>query len=111
MAAIWLQWVNTMVWYPTMLSFIAGTLAYTIDPALVENKTYLITCILCIFWGLTWVNLKGFHVSALMNNICCLSGTILPLILLIGLGATWFFSGQPLQSPVGLMRQGLDAVE
>lgn len=97
MAAIWLQWVNTMVWYPTMLSFIAGTLAYTIDPALVENKTYLITCILTIFWGLTWVNLKGLHVSAMINNIFCLCGTILPLLLLIGLGTIWFFSGQPLQ--------------
>ena len=97
MAAIWLQWVNTMVWYPTMLSFIAGTMAYTINPALVENKAYLISCILVVFWGLTWVNLKGFHISALVNNICCLSGTILPLLLLIGLGAVWFFTGHPLQ--------------
>src|ERR1700683_2627598 len=26
MAAIWLQWINTMVWYPTFLSFVAGVL-------------------------------------------------------------------------------------
>lgn len=97
LTAIWLQWINTMVWYPTMLSFIAGTLAYLVDPALAENKTYLITCILMIFWGLTLINLRGVHISALINNICCVVGTVLPLIALIVLGAVWFFSGRPLQ--------------
>ncbi len=97
MAAIWLQWINTMVWYPTMLSFIAGVIAYLIDPALIENKTYLISTILAVFWGLTLINLKGVHVSTLLNNICASIGTILPLIFLIILGAIWLFSGKPLQ--------------
>src|SRR5438105_2002815 len=30
--AIWLQWINTMIWFPTILSFIAGTLSYLINP-------------------------------------------------------------------------------
>src|SRR5580704_11741213 len=41
MVAIWLQWINTMVWYPTILSFIAGTAAYIIDPSLAQNPKYL----------------------------------------------------------------------
>ncbi|MBS0652874.1 MAG: amino acid permease [Verrucomicrobia bacterium] len=97
MAAIWLQWINTMVWYPTMLSFVAGTLAYLINPELAQNKTYLITCILTVFWGLTLINLKGLHFSAMVNNIFALAGTILPMTLLIILGVIWLFSGQPLQ--------------
>lgn len=97
MAAIWLQWINTMVWYPTMLSFIAGTLAYLIDPELAQSKTYLIVCILTIFWTLTLINLKGIHISAMINNICCITGTMIPLVFLIILGVIWFFSGQPLQ--------------
>src|SRR3989344_2645123 len=36
--AVWLQWINTMVWYPTMLLFIAGTAAYLIDPLFAESK-------------------------------------------------------------------------
>jgi amino acid transporter len=96
-AAIWLQWINTMVWYPSMISFIAGTLAYLINPELAQNKTYLISCILIIFWGLTWVNLKGVHVSTLVNTLCCAFGTMIPLIFLIILGVIWFFSGKPLQ--------------
>lgn len=97
MAAIWLQWINTMVWYPSMLSFIAGTLAYLIDPELAQNKTYLISCILVIFWSLTLVNLKGIHISTLINNIFCMMGTMFPLILLIVLGCIWVISGHPLQ--------------
>jgi len=97
LAAIWLQWINTMVWYPTMLSFIAGSLAYLIYPQLADNKTYLISCILTIFWGLTWINLKGIHTSSRFTNICSLIGTILPMLFLIILGGVWVFSGQNLQ--------------
>lgn len=97
MVAIWLQWINTMVWYPSFLSFVAGTFAYLIHPELVHNKTYLVTCILTIYWGLTWINLKGLHVSAIVNNVCAIIGTILPMLLLIGLGLAWFFMGKPLQ--------------
>ncbi|SRR5581483_11564616 len=97
MAAIWLQWINTLVWYPTMLSFVAGTFAYLIDPALVENKVYLISFILCTYWGLTWVNLKGIHVSAFVNNLCAIAGTAIPLMALIALGLIKMFSGHPLQ--------------
>ncbi len=97
MLAIWLQWINTMVWYPTMLSFVAGTLAYLIDPTLAEHKGYLVTCILSVFWGLTLVNLKGIHISALINNICATIGMILPMLFLLILGAVWVFSGQPLK--------------
>lgn len=97
MAAIWLQWINTMVWYPTMLSFIAGTFAYLIDPELSQNKMYLVSVILTVFWGLTFVNMKGLHVSSLINNIFCVIGTMLPMGLLIILGALWFLNGHPLQ--------------
>ncbi len=97
MGAIWLQWINTLVWYPTILSFIAGTLAYLIDPELAQNKTYLISCILITFWGLTLVNMKGIHTSARVNTLCCALGTMFPLLFLIALGAVWVFSGQPLQ--------------
>jgi amino acid transporter len=100
MVAIWLQWINTMVWYPTILSFIAGTAAYLIDPSLVQNKLYLVLFILILFWAVTIVNLKGIHMSARINSICALIGTVIPLIFLIILGGFWVFSGKPLQIAV-----------
>ena len=56
--AIWLQWINTLIWYPTMLSFIAGTLAYLIYPDLAQSKIYVIVVILTVFWSLTFLGLN-----------------------------------------------------
>jgi glutamate:GABA antiporter len=97
MLAIWLQWINTMVWYPTILSFIAGTAAYLINPELAQHKGYLIGCILTVFWGLTIVNLFGIHTSAKINAFCGMIGTIIPMLFLIVLGGIWVFSGHPVQ--------------
>lgn len=95
--AVWLQWINTLVWYPTILSFIAGTAAYLFDPALAQNKVFLVSVILISFWGLTFLNLKGIHLSARINSVCASLGTILPICFLIFLGVIWFIKGEPIQ--------------
>lgn len=95
--AIWLQWANTIVWYPTILSFIAGTIAFLISPALAQNKTYLITVILSVFWGLTILNLFGLKASARFATACAIIGMIIPMLLIIGMGVMWFFSNHPSQ--------------
>jgi amino acid transporter len=97
MVAIWMQWINTMVWYPTILSFIAGTLAFLINPELSSNTIFLLATILIVFWTITIINLKGLHASAKINDICGLFGTVLPLFLLIGLGCAWVWTGKPMQ--------------
>lgn len=97
MLAIWLQWINTMVWYPTILSFIGGTAAYLIHPTLASDPRYLVTIILCIFWGLTLISLFGLHLSTKVNNVCALIGMMFPMVLLIILGSVWVISGQPIQ--------------
>lgn len=102
MLAIWLQWINTMVWYPTILSFIAGTLAYLINPELAENRNYLLTVILCTFWGLTFVNLFGVKVSAKINSFCGLIGMMFPMTLLLIMGIIWMARGNPLQISFGI---------
>ncbi|MBF8263567.1 MAG: gadC [Parachlamydiales bacterium] len=97
MLAIWLQWINTMIWYPTILSFIGGTAAYLIDPALAQNKVYLISSILVIVWILTLMSIFGIQLSSRINDICASIGTVFPMLLLIGLGFYWVLSGRPLQ--------------
>lgn len=97
MLAVWLQWINTMVWYPTILSFIAGTAAYLIDPALAQNKIFLASVILIAFWGLTLLNLRGIHVSAKINTLCSIVGTLFPMFLLIAMGGYWWLSGHEIQ--------------
>ncbi len=93
---IWLQWINTMVWYPTILSFIAGTLAYLINPELAQNKYYLITVILVIFWTLTIIGLNGLRASAAFASFCAIIGMIVPMSFIIFLAVIWIIKGNPI---------------
>lgn len=94
--AIWLQWINTMVWYPTILSFIAGTLAYLINPALAQNKFYLISVILIVFWSLTLLGLSGIRASATFASFCAVAGMIIPMGFIIILAVIWLLKGNPI---------------
>ncbi|HBD7469193.1 TPA: amino acid permease [Legionella pneumophila] len=95
--AIWLQWIENVIWYPTILSFVAGTIGYLINPSLTTNPYFLWAVIVSCFWGATIVNLRGMKSSAMFSNICSLAGLLLPMSLIIGLGAVWIAQGNPLQ--------------
>ncbi|MCH9643734.1 MAG: APC family permease [Gammaproteobacteria bacterium] len=95
--AIWFQWTENVIWYPTILSFVAGTLAYVISPHLAQNKWFLVAVILVSFWGLTILNLLGIKTSAIFANICALAGLLIPMIFIIALGVVWIVQGDPLQ--------------
>jgi amino acid transporter len=95
--AIWLQWVTNLVWFPTILSFIAGLTAYLIDPALAQNKFYLVSVILGAFWFLTIINFRGMVVSARFTTFCTIFGLAVPMSLIIGLAIAWIIKGNPSQ--------------
>ena len=95
--AIWLQWIENVIWYPTILSFVAGTIGYLINPELTSNPYFLWAVIVTCFWGATILNLRGMSSSALFSNICSLAGLLLPMSLIIGLGVAWITQGNPLQ--------------
>ncbi len=95
--AIWFQWIENVIWYPTILSFIAATFGYLIDPNLANNKYFLIGSILVAFWGATFINLKGMRSSALFSNLCAIMGLLIPMALIIALGIFWVASDHPIQ--------------
>jgi len=97
--AIWLQWIENVIWYPTILSFVAGTIGYLIDPSLASNPYFLWLVIVCSFWGATLVNLYGMRSSAAFSSVCAVSGLLLPMALIIGLGAMWVCGGNAVQVP------------
>ena len=51
--AVWCDWSENIVWFPTVLVFLATTVAYVFDPDLADNKAFLVTIMLVIFWGTT----------------------------------------------------------
>ena len=93
--AIWLLWVENVVWYPTILSFIAGTLAFIIDPSLASNTFYMFAVIFLTFWSATFVNLLGMKTSGLISTLGVILGTIIPGIVIIVLGVFWIMEGRP----------------
>lgn len=91
--AIWLQWFQNVIWLPTVLSFIAGTLAYLYSPSLANNKVYMIAVILITFWGGTILNFRGIKTFGIISSASAVLGVILPGILLVGLCLFWFLTG------------------
>lgn len=90
---IWLQWIYNVVWYPTILSFITGTLAYLIDPALAQNKYFMLASILTLFWLTTLVNSFGMRLSSMVSLLGTIFGTMLPMLFIIALGVIWVLHG------------------
>lgn len=95
--AIWLQWIENVIWYPTILSFIAATFAYIFMPELASNKIYILTVILSTFWLATFVNFLGMRVAGWISTISAVFGTILPIALILLLCAIWLIRGFPSQ--------------
>ena len=93
--AIWLQWIQNVIWYPTVLSFTAATFAYVFQPDLAKNNWYMIGVILGVYWAATFANFLGLRLSSWISKIGAIFGTILPALLIIGLGVAWFFLGRP----------------
>ena len=93
-ASVWFEWIENIVWFPTVLSFVAATLAYVIEPSLADNKLYLVIAMLTIFWALTLANFFGMKWTARLNNPAVIGGTLFPAALLIGLGGYWLLAGR-----------------
>lgn len=95
--AIWMQFIANVIWFPTALSFAAATIAYLVNPALAANKIYMVIMIFSIFWGTCLVNLKGMKASGWISSIGAIFGTLIPGVLIIGLGLLWWAIGKPIE--------------
>jgi amino acid transporter len=95
--SIWLQWIYNVVWYPTIFAFIAGVLAYLVEPALVNNKYYMLGAIILTFWAMTCINFWGIKTASIVSTIGAIFGTILPMFFIACLGVFWILAGKPRQ--------------
>ena len=89
--------MKNIFWYPTILSFIAATIAYIFDPSLSNNTTYTLIVILVSFWAATIANLYGMKTSGMISTLGVVFGTFIPGGLIILLGLLWYFTGKPIE--------------
>jgi len=95
--AIWLQWIQNVVWYPVALTFGAAALAYTIGvPSLAQSGLFVGLFCIVAYWLATSVVLQGVEVFAKAANWTFVLGTIVPGIVLVGLLAYWLAAGNPI---------------
>ncbi len=97
--AVFCEWSNNLVWFPTVLAFIASTLAFAISPALGTNAIYLFVVMMIAFWGTTAIAYFGENLSSKFQNVGVILGSIIPSVLIIGLGLYWVASGSAIVLP------------
>jgi amino acid transporter len=95
--AIWLQWTENVIWYPTLLSFLAGTFGYLIAPSYANDPMYLYITVVTAFTIASFINFFGMRSSAWFSNFCAVTGLLIPMTAIIVLGALWIMSGKPMQ--------------
>lgn len=100
LVVIWLQWIYNVCWYPTIMSMLAATLAYMINPALVNDKAYMLTCVFILFIGTTIINCYGMKVSSRLTNFAALFGSLLPMVLISVLGLVWVAEGHTVNTEI-----------
>ncbi|WP_249521085.1 amino acid permease [Microbacterium sp. ER1] len=99
--AVWLQWIQNVVWFPTQLAFVAGALAFVfLDPSLSSSGFFTAVVIIVFYWGSTLVTLRGGDLFAKLGSWGGIIGTLFPAVLLIVFGAVWVFSGEKSQVPL-----------
>ena len=96
--AIWLQWIESTIWYPTVLTFGAVSLAFiglndASDAALASNKVFTLVIVLAIYWIATFIAMKGLSWVGKISKWGGLIGTIIPAGLLILLGIIYIATG------------------
>jgi len=93
--AVWLQWIQNVVWYPTQIAFIAAALAFVfLDPSLSSSGLFTAIVILVLYWGSTLITLRGGNLFAKLGSWGGILGTLLPAVLLIVFGFIWLGTGE-----------------
>ncbi len=98
--AVWCDWAENLTWFPTVLAFVAGSLAYAVEPSLASSNVYLVVVMLAVFWGATALNFLRVEQSTLAVSVGTVLGAILPTLLMAGLAVAWLAKGEGSQIPV-----------
>lgn len=96
--AIWLQWIQSTIWYPTVLTFGAVSIAYigfnpAADASLASNRLFTLVIVLAIYWAATIISLRGLGWVGKVSKWGGIIGTIIPAALLIVLGVIYLLTG------------------
>ena len=93
--AVWCQFAMTIFYYPTLLGFVASTLAYVFNPELASNGVWTALVIVVFYWSGVYVSSRGTKGVAGLASGGLIIGTLIPGALLVILGVGVPRPGQP----------------
>src|SRR5689334_11317320 len=99
--AVWCQFAMTIFYYPTLLGFVASTLAYIFNPDLADNGVYTGIVIVVVFWSGVFLSARGGTGGiAKLASSGLLIGTLIPGALLVILGIVYLGQGNASAAPM-----------
>ncbi|WP_448808420.1 APC family permease [Agromyces bauzanensis] len=98
--AVWCQFAMTIFYYPSLLGFVASTLAYVINPDLASNGVWTALVIMVCYWSGVFISSRGTKGVAGLASGGLIIGTLIPGALLILLGAAFLGQGNPSAAPM-----------
>lgn len=97
--SVWSVAVQNLPWYPTVLAFVAVSLAYGFAPGLEANRFYVAGATIAIFWAVTLASLAGPVAVARLTALGTVLGSLVPAAALIACGAAWIATGKHVALP------------
>jgi glutamate:GABA antiporter len=98
--AVWCEFAQTIFFYPALLAYVAGTLAYVFDPGLAGNGVYNAVVIIVLFWGGVLVVSRGQALVARLGSGGTRIGTLIPAAILVALGIAYLVQGHHPAAPM-----------
>jgi amino acid transporter len=86
--AVWQQWIENVIWFPSILTVMVVAATYGFAPDLKDDRWFIFLSINVVFWSITITNLFGMKTSGLVAEICTIFGRIIPILFIFGL-ALW----------------------
>jgi amino acid transporter len=98
--AVWCQFAMTIFYYPSLLGFVASTLAYVINPDLASSGVWTACVIVVVYWTGVWVSSRGTSGVAGLASMGLVIGTLIPGAVLIFLCALFLGQGNSSAAPM-----------
>src|SRR6266496_295810 len=83
--AVWCQFAMTIFYYPSLLGYVASTLAYVFNPDLASNGLWTAIIIVVCYWSGVFVSSRGTKSVAGLASAGLIVGTLIPGVILVGL--------------------------
>lgn len=104
--AMFMLFIEVTIWFPTVLTFGAVSLAYTgtdqnIDAQLSGNKAFVLAVVLVVYWLATFIAFRGAAAFSKVAQWGGIVGTLIPAAILVVLGFSYYFAGNTPQIQMG----------